>query len=334
MGANIKTIAALAGVSAATVSRALNGLSGVSPKTRRRIERLAREHSYVPDAQAQALVRGRSPFLGLVVPDITNPFFTTLARGAEEAAYELGYSLLLVNTDWQPARIPNALELLTSRRVAGLLLAVPLERLQPAPDWERLAPATVMAGQPAPAGAGLVAVEVDDVLGGTLMGRHLIAAGCRRIAYLAGPESDSASARRLAGLNAALHEHGAGAALVTARFGQWTEAWGVAATRALLAEHDIDGLFAANDLIAFGAFQAAAERGLRPGRDLAIAGYDDIDAAARTAVPLTSVAQPTREVGREAVKRLVARLEGGAEIADLRLPPALVPRASTARSTP
>ena len=332
MGANIKTIAAAAGVSVASVSRALNGQPGVSAKTRRRIERLARELAYVPDAQAQALVSGRSPFLGLVVPDITNPFFTTLARGAEEAAYDHGYSLLLVNTNWQAARVPNALQLLTSRRVAGLLLAVPLERLAPVPDWERLAPATVMAGQPAPAGAGLVAGEVDDVKGGVLMGRHLLAAGCRRLAYLAGPASDSASARRLEGLRAALREHGDGATLVTACFGQWTEAWGASATRALLAEHDLDGLFAANDLIAFGAFQAAAEQGRRPGRDLAIAGYDDIDAAARAAVPLTSVAQPTREVGREAVRRLVARLEGTADPGDLRLPPALVPRASSQRT--
>lgn len=334
MAATIKTIAAAAGVSCATVSRALNGLPGVGEKARRRIERLAREQGYVPDAQARALVSGRLPFLGLVVPDITNPYFPAIARGAEEAAFELGYSLLLVDTAWRPDRVFSALDLLTSRRVAGLLLSVPMENLGRTPDWDRLRPRALMTGQPSPAGSGLGAVEVDDELGGRLVGEHLIAQGWRRISFLAGPREDAATRRRLAGLQGAIAGSDGAARLVTARFGEWTEAWGFAEAARVLDGEPVDALFAANDLLAFGALRAMETRGLRPGTDLGVVGYDDIDAAARCRVPLSSVAQPTRDVGREAVRRLVARLDDDVALDDLRLPPTLVPRASSLRSDP
>lgn len=331
MAATIKTVAAAAGVSCATVSRALNGQHGVGPRTRRRIQRLARELGYVPDAQAQALVSGRLPFVGLVVPDITNPHFPAIARGAEEAAFALGYSLLLVDTAWRDDRARHALDLLTSRRVAGLLLSIPMERLEPTPDWDRLRPCAVMAGQPSPAGSGLGAVEVDDALGGRLVGEHLAARGWRRVAFLAGPREEAATRRRLAGLEAAVAASGGALELVATRFGEWTEAWGAAEAGRVLDAMDVDALFAANDLLALGALAAAEARGRTPGGDLAVVGYDDIDAAARCRVPLTTVAQPTREVGREAVRRLVARIENESSLEDLRLPPTLVPRASTER---
>ena len=334
MAATIKTLAAAAGVSCATVSRALNGLPGVGDKTRRRIERLAREQGYVPDAQARALVSGRLPFLGLVVPDITNPYFPTIARGAEEAAYELGYSLLLVDTAWRPDRAFAALDLLTSRRVAGLLLSVPMERLGRTPDWDRLRPRTIMTGQPSPAGSGLGAVEVDDELGGSLVGEHLVGQGWRRIAFLAGPREEAATRRRLAGLEAAIASSGGRVSLVTARFGEWTEAWGFSEAARVLDGEPVDARFGANDLLALGPLRSLEARGLRPGLDLGVVGYDDIDAAARCRVPLSSVAQPTRDVGREAVLRLVARLDEDVAPDDLRLPPTLVPRASSLRTDP
>lgn len=333
MAANIKTIAAAAGVSCATVSRALNGQPGVGPRTRRRIERIAREQGYVPDAQAQALVSGRLPFVGLVVPDITNPYFPAIARGAEEAAFELGYSLLLVDTAWRSDRVFRALDLLTSRRVAGLLLSVPMERMERTPDWERLRPSVVMAGQPSPHGSGLGAVEVDDELGGRLVGEHLAACGWRRVGFLAGPREDAATRRRLAGLQAAVDASGGALDLVAVRCGEWTEGWGAEEAGRLLDQVSVDALFAANDLLALGALRAAEARGRTTGGDLAIVGYDDIDAAARCRVPLTTVAQPTREVGREAVRRLVARIENDAPLEDLRLPPNLVVRASSDRLT-
>ena len=223
MAVTIKEIAQSAGISTASVSRALNGMPGVSPRTRRRVERLARDLGYVPDAQAQALVSGRLPFIALVVPDITNPFFPAMARGAEEAAYEAGYSLLLVDTNWNEERAENALGLLSSRRVAGLLLSVPMAHWAGSSHWETLKDKAVMAGLPSPNGSCLPSVEVDDIKGGAAVGHHLVEQGFSRIAYIAGPEDDPAAKLRLAGIEQAISHGGATASIVASHFGQWTE---------------------------------------------------------------------------------------------------------------
>lgn len=331
MAATLAEIARLARVSVATVSRALNDQPGVGPRVRKRIQALAARMAYTPHANARALVTGRIPFLGLVVPDITNPFFPSLARGAEEEAFARGYSLLLLDTNWSAARLRQSFDLLTSRRVAGLMISVPIDGPgEERRDWSVLARTVVMAGVPAPEGSGIRAVDVDDREGGRLVGRHLLQRGWRRIAFVAGSAGNRSALDRLAGLQEALAEAGSPDALGATSSGEWSEASGYDQARRLLALPDRpDAIFAANDLLALGVARAAHEARLAIGTDLGLAGYDDIDSVRWTAVPITSVSQPEFEVGREAARRLVALAEGAEADPDARLKPRLVVRASS-----
>jgi LacI family transcriptional regulator len=353
----IRELARRAGVSTASVSRALNNLPGVAETTRERIAALAREIGYTADERARALVTGQVPFLGLVVPDIANPYYPEVARGAEEELLERGYSLLLISTDWQLPRLRRAFELLTARRVAGLLIAVPVNGELEAVGIprEQLARSIALLGQAAPGpGPALASVEVDDRHGGWLVGQHLIARGWQKIAYLAGPERDRAARERLAGLRRALAEAGNERALCAVAHGEWSIASGHAQAGRLL---DLDlpaaetrgapkragsrasagarrrsappiAIFAANDLLALGVAQAASERGLRLGQDLGLVGYDDIDPVRFLEVPLTTVAQPKRELGRLAARLLLARIAGEEPRSRIRLKPSLVVRGS------
>jgi LacI family transcriptional regulator len=329
----IKDLARRAGVSVASVSRALNGQPGVGATTRRRIEELARALGYAPDSRAQALVTGQVPFVGLVVPDIANPFYPEVARGAEEALLERGHSLLLVNTDWQPGRLEQALGLLTSRHVAGLLVSVPLNGVLRRSDWAQLQSSMVAVGQEVPRARGRLLpplVDVDDRYGASMVGHHLAGLGWRRIAFLAGPERDRTARARLEGFRRGLERAGAGGALREVRHGDWTVHSGYEEGRALLSGiRTPDAIFAANDLIALGVARAAAELGRRLGHDLGLVGYDDIEPVRYLEVPITSVAQPKRQLGQQAAQILLARLAGEpSPNRRVRLRPKLVIRSS------
>jgi len=321
LGVTIKQIAETVGVSAATVSRALNGLPGVGPRVRKRIASEAARRGYSPDAHARALVTGRVPFLALVVPDITNPFFPAVARGAEEEAALRGCSLLLVDTGDRPERLEHALDLLSSRRVAGLVLAVPAANGQAA----RIAGRVVMAGVDAPPRSRVPVVGVDDRLGGRLVGRHLAALGRRSLAFVSGPARDRSSRLRLAGLRDEIPRD----LLGPVSHGRWTVESGREQGRALFrSSSPPDAIFAANDLLAIGVAQAASDAGLAVGRDVALVGYDDVEVAGLASVPLTTVSQPKLELGRVAARTLLDAIDG----LDTPLPALLEPRLVVRRS--
>lgn len=338
MGVTIKEIARVVGVTAATVSRALNGKPGVGVRVRKRIEAVAQEMGYAPDPHARALVTGRVSFLALVVPDITNPYYPALARGAEEEAFQAGYSLLLVNTDWREERLRQALDLLSSRRVAGLVLAAPVERLDSAAPyhWASLKGALVLIGRRSPPGSEFPSLEVNNQRGGYLVGTHLAASPIprRRIAYLGGEEGDRPTTERLEGLRRALAEADCAERLPDSAFGPWTYgAWTVESGEArgcalFEADPTIDAVFAANDLLAVGVARAAVAKGRVVGEDLALIGYDDIPGSQYHSPSLTTVAQPTADMGKLAVRALLAQIEGGVMPDSLALEPTLVCRRS------
>ena len=325
MPVTLKQISKAAGVTAATVSRALNGKPGVGDRMRARIEHIAGELGYTPDAHAQALVTGRVPFLGLVVSDITNPYYPALARSVEEAAGDAGFSVLLMNTNWRTDRLKQAVDLLLTRRVAGLVLAAPVEREDAAAaiPWERIRGPVVLVGRrlddakgvPADGAAmGIPAVEVDHRLGGRLVGAHLRRLGHRSVAYLGGAADDHSSRERLAGLREGLEDD-----VSTVSHGDWTVASGARQMGELLVSgRRPDAAFAANDLLAIGAHQALRGAGLNPGRD------DGMDGDPT----LTTVAQPTQAMGRAAAATLLAALGEGEPPSPNPLEPRLVIRKS------
>jgi len=328
---SVKDVARAAGVSVGTVSNVLNRPEKVSPATVERVHAAIAELGFVRNDAARQLRAGRSRTVGLVVLDSANPFFAEVARGAEERAAEHGVTVLLGSSGQEAARENAYLDLFREQRVNGVLLT-------PLALDEARAEALETAGVPivlvdAEADGDLPSVAVDDVEGGYLAVQHLLQQGRRRILFAGGPASVRQVADRLEGARRALAEV-ADATLEVATTDELT----VLAGRLVgeeLARRDAterpDGVFCANDLLAVGVLQGAGILGsLRVPEDLALIGYDDIDFAQSTVVPLSSIRQPAREIGAAAVDALFATLsDPDAAPQRIRFRPELVVRAST-----
>lgn len=306
--ASVKDVAARAGVSLGTVSNVLNSPDRVSPATRDRVERAMRELGFVRNEQARQLRAGHSRMVAYVMLDVANPFFTDVAQGIEVAAADRDLSLLLCNSGNDAAREAAYLEQLESQRVQGILVT-PID-----PDAPVLAD-VVRRGTPvvivdrAPRGDAFCSVAVDDVEGGRLAVEHLVDRGHRRVAYIGGPGELGQVRDRHAGARAAWAAAGLPEdALVHISTSGLTFADGRAAGERLsgiTSDRRPTAAFCANDLVALGLLQHAIAEGLRVPEDLAIVGFDDIDFAGAAAVPLTSVRQPRRELGRAAAELLL-----------------------------
>lgn len=329
MSASIKDVAASAGVSVGTVSNVLNRPERVSPATVERVLATIAELGFVRNDAARQLRAGQSRSVGLIVLDSANPFFAELARGVEERADAEGLSVLLGNSGQHGAREGAYLDLFREQRVRGVLLT-PSD-----PGAAALAQAgipLVLVDGDSPDG-NLPSVAVDDVEGGYLAARHLLESGRRRLAFVGGPLTVRQVTDRLAGARRALAE-------VTDAHLEIIEkpALTVLAGRevgeefaARRPEERPDAAFCANDLLAVGLLQGAAILGaIRVPEDLALIGYDDIDFAQSTVVPLSSVRQPAREIGATAIDLLLESVaDPDAAPRRVRFRPELVIRAST-----
>jgi LacI family transcriptional regulator len=309
----IKVVAQIAGVSIGTVSNVLNQPAKVSEATRIRVEAVMDRIGFVRNSAAASVRRGQSQLIGLVVPDITNPFFAEVARGAVDAAFAAGYVLVLCNSEGQQAREAKYLTALEEQRAAGVLLN-PVGKL-PA-DIERLrsrGTRVIMVDRAAPVGVTCSA-SVDDILGGQLAVEHLIAAGSRSIVMVNGPVSLRQCADRRRGARRAIKKAGLPESTLTEIISPvMTISGGVeAALSALRRRPDVDGVFCANDLLAIGACRAL--QAVRPvPEQVVVVGYDDIPIAEEAPVPLTSVSQPKYDLGRAAVDLLLAELRADGE---------------------
>ena len=307
MAVSVRDVAARAGVSVGTVSNVLNRPAKVAPETVARVQAAIAELGFVRNAVARQLRAGHSRSIGLVVLDVGNPFFTDLARGAEDRAAADGLAVLLGNSDDDADREAAHLDLFQEQRVHGVLVsplgpdALPrLRRLR-----ENGIPA-VLVDAPSDDDS-FSSVAVDDVAGGRLAVTHLLQQGRRRIAVIAGPNHIRQVADRIAGARRAVEEW-PGATLEIVTVPALTVLEGRAAGESIRdrpAERRPDAIFAANDLLAVGALQALVMLGSIdvPG-DIALVGYDDIDFASATVVPLTSVRQPRHELGATALRIL------------------------------
>ncbi|MBD3757712.1 MULTISPECIES: LacI family DNA-binding transcriptional regulator [Microbacterium] len=333
MAVSVKDVAVAASVSVGTVSNVLNRPEKVAPETVARVQDAIVRLGFVRNDAARQLRAGRSRSIGLVVLDSANPFFAEVARGAEERAAAEGMSVLLGNSDQNPEREGAYLDLFREQRVNGVLLtpaeldATPVQRLADAGI-----PLVLVDGELP--GAEVSSVSVDDVEGGHLAVAHLLALGRRRIAFVGGPLSIRQVADRLEGARRALAEV-PGATLEVIELGALTVLAGRAAGEEAAhrsADARPDAVFCANDLLAVGVMQGAAIfGGIRVPDDMALIGYDDIDFAQATVVPLSSVRQPAREIGATAVDLLFEALAAPeAAPRHVRFRPELVVRASTA----
>jgi DNA-binding LacI/PurR family transcriptional regulator len=309
----LEEVAHMAGVSRATVSRVVNGSPKVSPDVRTDVQRAIDRLGYVPNRAARSLVTRRSDSIAVVITEPTgslfkDPFFPRLLRGisTELAARDRQLILLMPESSADEARTADYL---TAGHVDGALL-VSLHENDPLP--ERLSAAgmpIVMVGRPAKS-INASYVDVDNRQGAQTAVAHLISAGRRVIATIAGPQDMAAGIDRLRGYRDGLADGDLAADSSLLAIGDFTQESGAAAMKRLLAARpDIDAVFAASDLMAAGALNVLAAAGRRVPADVAVVGFDDSPVATSTTPQLTSVAQPIEAMGREVARLLVDAVE-------------------------
>jgi LacI family transcriptional regulator, galactose operon repressor len=336
---SIRDVAARAGVSVGTVSNVLNHPDVVAPATRARVEEAIAALGFVRNESARQLRAGRSRTVGLIVLDVSNPFFTDVARGVEDAATEAGLSVILCNSDQQVERERRYLDLFEENRVQGILIT-PVEgvneRLR---QLQRRGTPVVLVDRWAST-RNHCSVSVDDVYGGEQATTHLIRQGHRRIAFVGGPFGIKQVRDRHDGARQALLAAGLAPDALTVvetpalKFSCGRDAGAQIAE--MPAHTRPTAALCANDLLALGLLQEMTHRQLRVPDDLAIVGYDDIDFAAAAARPLSSVRQPRDQLGRAAAELLIdeASQDGPHSHRQLVFEPELIVRDSSNQTRP
>jgi LacI family transcriptional regulator len=301
----IKDVAERAGVSIATVSNVVNHPHLVAEATRTRVRSVIDELGYVRDESARQLRAGRSRIIALLVLDLGNPFFVDIVRGAEEAAHDHGLNVISCNSGQRVELETSYLSLLAEQRVRGVLLSPVDTSGGSLAAFRRTGTPYVLVDRKVPEKEAS-SVSVDDVAGGALAMRHLADGGHARIAFVNGPDILAQCRDRKAGVRSVLKK-ASGVALTELEVERLDVASGRdAGARLLGISPRPTAVFCANDLLALGVLQAMVSAGVRVPEDMAIAGYDDNEFAAAAAVPLTSVRQPARRIGRTAAELLIA----------------------------
>jgi LacI family transcriptional regulator len=336
---NIRDVAALAGVSHQTVSRVINGHSNVSEPTRGRVLDAIRQLAYVPSPMARGLTSNRTHSLGMVSAEISNHFFAEAVEGAEAETRKRGYYLMVASVEDESRDDERGyLHLMLARRVEGLIVArptVPLSSEQLLPAVTAHVPLVAIGSSELP---GFSIVDVDNVDGGRQATAFLVSQGHRRIATITGPRGWPSAEARLDGYRLVLREAGIArdTSLVETSPDWRPEGGRVAAARLLDRGAPFTALFAQSDLTALGAIRELRARGLRVPEDVSVVGYDDIPVAEFVHPALTTVRQPTREVGALAAQIVLDRLaaeregDGGGRPEKHLLPAELVVRETVA----
>ena len=328
----IRDVAEHAGVSISTVSNALNRPHMVSDVLVQRVRSAADQLGYVPLQAAQQLRAGRSGLLGMTVINIANPFFADMVAGAEDAASRAGLRVLVGNASDDVAKERDHLELFERVHVEGALVS-PFGPLEPWLERLRGRGIPVVLVDSVDDTGELPSVSFDNVAGGRLAAEHLLALGRRRVAFVGARREVRQVRERLQGARLAVAAH-PGATLEPI----WTDRTTSGLGRAFgeqLAERPPadrpDGVLASNDHLAIGLVHGLISRGVRVPEDIAVVGYDDIEFASIAAVPLTSVRQPAREMGRHAGELLLHQINGDAAepLGSVMFEPELIVRASS-----
>jgi DNA-binding LacI/PurR family transcriptional regulator len=317
----IRDVARAAGVSAATVSRALTGRELVRPETRERVQRVAGELGYQHNRAARALSAGRTGTIGLIVPDLANPYFPSVIKGMQGRAREADLAVIVADTD-EDAQAELTLVRAMSHQVDGIVLASPRMGDNDLRIVSEQVPVVLLNARVGRIGS----VTVDNVDGVWQAAVHLVALGHRRIGYVAGPVTSWANRERLRGLRAAT----AASMVELVEFDGVLPRFegGVASTEQALAS-GVTAVVAYNDLVALGLLSGLAARGIDvPGR-LSVVGIDDIVAASMVHPALTTVALPGQLTGRAGVELLLQLISEPGSTARRELPTKLVVRGST-----
>lgn len=329
--ANLVEVARRAGVSISTVSRTINQTGKISAKTQEHVRRVMRDLGYKPNRVARRLrAGGKCHLLGLIIPNIQNPFFADLARGVEDVAYRNNFAVLLCNYDEDAKKERFYLDVMQAESVDGIILP-PLTETDAAVLKMARGGMPVVCVDRALANTAIDKVEIDNHGGALAAVTHLLQRGHRRIGMIAGPGNSSTGRARLAGYRAALAAAGVPVADELICFGDYKQESGRVQAGVLLGlARPPSALFVANNLMMIGALESVFSRGLRIPSQVALVGFDDLPLASVFAPPLTVVRQPAYEVGRSAAELLLKRVEEpGRPATSLVLSPELLIRGSS-----
>jgi len=302
--ASIKDVAKMAGVSVATVSRVLNNKGYVGQDTREKVESSILELNYKPNEVARSLFKKQSNTIGLIVPDIMNPFFPELARAVEDTAIKLGYNVILCNSDANREKEQAYLDVLQQKYVNGIIVSS--NTLTADQIIEINIPVVSIDRE---ISKGLPTIVVENKKGAIAATRFLKNKGCKRIAHIRGTHGIVNAEERCEGYKEVVdQELWFGESYVVN--GNYEMQSSIKATLELLSQHpEIDGIFAANDIMAIGAMKAAHQLGIKVPEDLSIIGFDGISLSVATIPELTTIVQPIYELGEKATTLLVDLME-------------------------
>ncbi len=322
-------VAQQAGVSPSTVSRILNGTAKVSDEKRRAVLDAIAKMNFAPNPMAQALKKGKSMTIGIVVQDIASPFFDETLHGIDQALNGTGYASVIVSGHWNAAEEIDRIRLLLARKVDGIILLSGRITDESVLQFSKHKP-IVSTGRALQTERAL-GFKIDNEYGARLATQHLIELGHRHIAFITGPANHTDADERLSGYKKALAEAGIAYNPKIVVDGDFHENSGLRATTHLLeTKQKFTAIFAANDLCAYGARLSLYRKGIRVPEDISLIGFDDLPSSAYTTPPLTTVRQPLCDIGRIAAQALLHLINGDA--VETSIPPLeLVVRETTKR---
>lgn len=331
MSVKVQDVAKAANVSVGTVSNVLNRPESVAPATLNRVQAVIKSLGFVPNGFARQLRSGFSRTLGLVVPDVSNPFFTEVARGVEDAASKRDYAVFLCNSDESSLKEDKYVNVLIEQQVRGVLIT-PADNKSDRLDAMRDRGIAVVLLDREIKGRSQCSVSVDDIYGGQIAIEHLVSLGHKRIVFVSGPESIPQVADRGAG--AAKAAKAAGLKIQVIRVPLMNTAQGTEAVTQILALDQMPtAIFCANDLLALGVMRELRRQEIRIPEQVSVLGYDDIEFAPSALIPLSSISQPAYQIGVTAANLLLTECEEGIshEHQQIRFQPQLIERSSTAQ---
>ena len=311
MKITIKDIAKLSGVSTATVSKILNSKDkNISNLTRQKVLNIVEEYNYVPNTVARSLVTRQTKTIGLVIPDITNPFFPELVRGAEDKANECGYNIIFCNTDDNMEKEENYINMLIEKMVDGIIFTQSVKRTVGFQKLNIGSTPIVLIDRDMELEGVVGKVLVDNFTGAYDGVNYLLSRGYRKIAFITGALTTNTSKNRLSGYKKALEDFGINYNKDYVLAGEYRSEWGFKAIQELLGKNvDFDAVFCGNDLIALSVIKALKNVGKSIPEDVGVLGFDDIYMARFIEPELSTIRQPNYEMGYKAVEILIDILD-------------------------
>lgn len=318
--ASIREVAKRAGVSPATVSRVINGTARVDEEKRERVEKAIEETGFRPNELARALYRKSSKIIGVIVPDIENPFFSELAKAIEKEAYEQEYRILLCNSDDQKEKELANLQMLAQLQADGVILMTNTgEKSQ---SYEAVSMPIVFVDRRLDEMGQTSVIEADHYAGGKLAAEHLIACGCRKITCIRGPQELSSGKKRYEGYREVCRQYSMKERFVDSTYKY--EDGAKAAEEVLRRYPDTDGIIACNDMTAVSVYKVLQKRGYRVPDDIQIIGFDGVKFGRFLTPELTTVAQPIKEMGKCAVQMILGTVKELSRDREMKFPVMLI----------